>query len=369
MKSANKRYTAIAIHILIWVAIAVLPMLFKPSEVSFDLHQVQGIYLHLVITIFVFYISYSVIIPLFFYKKKIAITLILLLLISTLGSLGLNFARAKNAEHRMHTLSAERAKRTIKMHKEINPTNNRMPRKQMKKMHTNRPLFNNFFFFLLISGAALSIRATQKWMQEETDRKSLEADKASIELAWLKNQVSPHFFFNTLNNIHSLIESNPEFAQKSVHQLSKLMRYLLYESNGTVIPLSKEVAFIENYIGLMKLKLTDNVKVSFNYDVISKNISLPPLLFNPLIENAFKFGVSYQEESFIKIELKLIDNNIVLTVENSTNKREANQEHSGIGLANLKQRLGLLYKKGYTLKVEESADRYKVELKIPANES
>ena len=349
----RKQVTTVAIHMLIWVAIAFLPILFKPSEVTFNTSQLQGIYLHLALTILVFYISYSVIIPFFFYKKKIVITLVLLTAVSLVGSLGLGYSRPDIIQ-----------KRPMEMRNGPQP-----PRRHFKKMPRSRPIYDNTFFFLLISGAALSIRVTQKWMQEESDRKSLEAAKATIELAWLKNQVSPHFFFNTLNNIHSLIESNPSFAQKSVHMLSKLMRYLLYESNAPLIPLSKEVSFIESYMGLMKLKLTDKVKVHFNHPEIPAHISLPPLLFNPLIENAFKYGVSYQEDSFIKIALAISDHKISLLVENSIHKTKVQQEHSGIGLANLKQRLDLLYKKNYDLQVEESSAIYKVNLQIPIDES
>lgn len=357
MTSSKKKYTTIAIHILIWVAIALLPILFKPTDVTFNTNQLQGIYLHLVITILVFYISYSLIIPLFFYRKKIVITLLLLVVVSVAGSFSLGFGRMNIREHAI-------ARRPMEMREGTNT-----PRRQLKKMHRSRPIYDNIFFFLLISGAGLSIRATQKWMQEESDRKSLEADKTTIELAWLKNQVSPHFFFNTLNNIYSLIESNPEYAQNSLHMLSKIMRYLLYESNAALIPLSKEVDFIANYMGLMKQKLTDNVKVFFNYPDIPANIVLPPLLFNPLIENAFKFGVTYEDDSFVKIDLKVESKHIVLIIENSITQNNAQQEGSGIGLTNLKQRLDLLYKKDYSLDIEESSETYKVELKIPSNES
>ncbi len=244
----------------------------------------------------------------------------------------------------------------------------KMPPKHLKKMRSRSPLFDNFFFFLLVSGAALSIRATQKWMQEETDRKTLEADKAKIELAWLKNQVSPHFFFNTLNNIHSLIESKPNDAQKSVQLLSKLMRYLLYESNANQISLVKEVAFIESYIGLMKLKLTEAVKVSFSHPTIPDHINLPPLLFNPLIENAFKYGISYEQDSFISIDLAWEDEQLICSVENSINTSTLQKEHSGIGLENLKQRLNLLYKNKYSLEIDSTPEQFTAILKIPLND-
>lgn len=369
MSINKKQLISIAIHVLIWVAIAVLPILFKPSEVTFNSFQLQGIYVHLAITILVFYLCYSVIIPLLFYKKKIIPTLILIIAISAVASVSLSYTKDKVVHRRMLKSPENQPGPIMKMHNEMAKKSEKMPRRYARRMYPGGILFDNFFFFLLISGAALSIRATQKWMLEEQDRKSLEVEKATIELAWLKNQVSPHFFFNTLNNIHSLIESNPSFAQKSVHKLSKLMRYLLYESNATLITLSKEIAFIENYMGLMKLKLTDKVKVSFNYPAIPANISIPPLLFNPLIENAFKFGVSYQEESFIKIELEIEDKKITLMVENSISKNHPLQEQLGIGLANLRQRLDLLYTKNYDLQVEEDSDTYKVKLEIPIDES
>lgn len=351
----KKQLTTIAIHIFIWVAFALLPLLFKPKEITFNTSQIQGIYLNLGITIVLFYLGYLFIIPRFFYKKRIVITLLLLVLASAFGSLILGLTRNLKAEERVPPSKMEFRRGDG-------------PPKHLKKMRPRSPLFDNFFFFLLVSGAALSIRATQKWMQEETDRKTIEADKAHIELAWLKNQVSPHFFFNTLNNIHSLIESKPNDAQKSIQLLSKLMRYLLYESNATLIPLSKEVAFIESYIGLMKLKLTDNVKVNFSHPAISEKSTLPPLLFNPLIENAFKFGISYEQDSFINIDLANSEFEIVLTVENSIAQLTDQKEHSGIGLENLKQRLELLYKNNYTLDTNSDPKRFKAILKIPIHD-
>ncbi|MCB0494551.1 MAG: histidine kinase [Cyclobacteriaceae bacterium] len=359
MKLTKKQTTNTAIHILLWVAVFLFPFLFKPQDVTFQPHQLVGIYLNLVFTLIIFYLSYSVIIPLLFYRKKIILTVLLVVFASLLGSLLLSEARESVHDYYFQKGPAS----------EILNARGRRSITKRAFLHPQRPFFDTFFFYLLVSGAALSVRATQRWMQEEHDRKALEADKASLELAWLKNQVSPHFFFNTLNNIYSLIESNPEFAQKAVHMLSKLMRYLLYESNATSIAVSKEIVFIENYIGLMKLKLTENVHVSFNYPKITDESKLPPLLFNPLIENAFKYGISYEKESFIQISMDLKDDRILFSVENSIAGNTQQQEHSGIGLKNLEHRLGLLYGSDYSLHVNKTSDIFAVALNVPLYES
>lgn len=358
MSLAKKQTTNSIIHVLLWVAVFLFPFLFKPQDVTFSQHQLIGIYLNLLFTLAIFYLSYSLIIPRFFYRKKIALTILLIVLASFTGSFILG--KSKEEVHSYYFQKNNKA-----------PFNELRGRRMMARrsfFHPQRPFFDTFFFYLLVSGAALSIRATQRWISEEHERKAIEADKASLELAWLRNQVSPHFFFNTLNNIYSLIESNPEFAQQAVHMLSKLMRYLLYESNASSISLAKEIVFIENYIGLMKLKLTDKVYIKFDYPEVPESATITPLLFNPLIENAFKYGVSYEQESFIHISLGLNDNRILFSVENSIVKSDPQKEHSGIGLENLKHRLGLLYKSNYSLNVNETSNTFAVQLDVPLYE-
>ena len=135
-------------------------------------------------------------------------------------------------------------------------------------------------------------------MQKETEK-----EKLNSELAFLKNQISPHFFFNTLNNIYSLISINAEDSQKAVLKLSKLMRYLLYESEQGNTKLSNEIDFMNNYIDLMKLRMNDKVDLTVSFPKKYEDKNIPPLLFIPFIENAFKHGISYREKSFIDINM------------------------------------------------------------------
>lgn len=232
-----------------------------------------------------------------------------------------------------------------------------------KIFFTSRDLFP----LVLIIGLSVAIRMTQNWYNTESERRELEKIKTEAELKNLKNQLNPHFLFNTLNNIYSLIAFSPEKAQQSIHDLSKLLRYVLYD-NQQFVPISKEIVFIENYIALMKIRLSDAVQVDVN---ISKQINpdtkIAPLLFITLIENAFKHGVSYSEPSFIKIDLHEDGNKrIVCQIENSYfPKNDQDKSGSGIGLVNLQKRLALLYPEQYTFTAEKKGNIYQAILILP----
>ena len=165
---------------------------------------------------------------------------------------------------------------------------------------------NTLFISLLIAGFNTAIAVTNRWFTEEQARKEIEKEHMQSELAFLQNQVSPHFFMNTLNNIHSLIEADQKLAQNAVMKLSEMMRYLLYESGRGTTTLAREIEFLRSYVKLMQLSVDDSVKVSFELPDDFDNVSLPPLLFISFIENAFKHGVSYREPS--SLTFKMIQN-------------------------------------------------------------
>ena len=174
---------------------------------------------------------------------------------------------------------------------------------------------------------------------EEEKRKSAEA-----ELTWLKNQLNPHFLFNTLNNISSLTQIDPDKAQESIGQLSDLLRYALYDSNKDMVPLEGEIEFMDNYIGLMALRCNEMTTVEKDLSVQAGDARVAPLLFISLIENAFKHGVNARYPSFVRIAMKRDGKDLVFTCENSVFEK-TNTDHigSGIGLENLQRRLELLY--------------------------
>lgn len=227
-------------------------------------------------------------------------------------------------------------------------------------------LFNYAFNSLFLVFFSMGLRVLERHSQTEKLQKELEKEKLNSELAFLKNQISPHFFFNTLNNIYSLISINAEDSQKAVLTLSKLMRYLLYESEQGNTRLSNEINFMNNYIDLMKLRMSEKISLTISFPEKYDDINIPPLLFIPFIENAFKHGISYREKSFIDISILAVNDSINFRCANSLikSREEAESTHSGIGLENVSKRLNLLFPGKYELKINKSDTSFEVVLKI-----
>jgi two-component system LytT family sensor kinase len=225
----------------------------------------------------------------------------------------------------------------------------------------NRNHDHDWDFFIitvtaLVLGISTSITAIQKWQKDKQLHQEMEQDKISSELSFLKAQINPHFFFNTLNNIYALTLVNADTSRKAIHQLSKIMRYVLYDTQNSTTQLSQEIAFIKDYISLMQLRLTDVVKIDFNSPTVLKDTAIAPMIFLPFVENAFKHGVSATSPSYINIEIQLNDTVLELKVVNTIIKEQNNnlEEGSGIGLNNTRRRLDLLYPGKYTLLINEN---------------
>ncbi len=223
----------------------------------------------------------------------------------------------------------------------------------------------NTVIYLTVVGIAVAVRMTSEWYSNEAQRKEIEKNQAEAELANLKSQVNPHFLFNTLNNIYSLIQIDPAEAQKAVHDLSGMLRYVLYESQKDTVPLSKECEFLKEYVKLMGARLTSGVKLSVTLPDFPSNRQIAPLLFIPLVENAFKHGISDTAESFIRVGLKEDGDYVVCLVENSCfPKDDTDRSGSGIGITNLKRRLDLLYPGAYSFELGRVQSVYRCLLRI-----
>jgi two-component sensor histidine kinase len=221
---------------------------------------------------------------------------------------------------------------------------------------------------ILMLGMNLGIKLYFKQRNDQKHLEELERRNLEQQLEYLKYQINPHFFMNTLNNIHALVDIDPEKAKSTILELSKMMRFVLYEGNKTVVPLEREISFLQNYITLMKLRYTDKVRIQVDVAQPLPNKDVPPLIFITFVENAFKHGVSYRQESFIDIcieETKRQDaSQLVFTCKNSRIPKEEDK-HGGVGLANVRQRLDLIYGKGYQLDIQDETDMYTVKLAIP----
>lgn len=221
---------------------------------------------------------------------------------------------------------------------------------------------------MVIMAIALSIvlRLSEKWIKWDRKEKQMKAQLQENELKNLKNQLNPHFLFNTLNNIYALIPISQEKAQKSVHELSQLLRYTLYDNNEREVPLEKDLLFVKNYISLMRLRL--NSLVTLNVSINEKEgtgKTIAPLLFISLVENAFKHGVSGDKPSVINIDIHVENNTVKCHVENSYfPKKENDKSGSGIGINNLKRQLDILYANRYTFNINKDDERYITDLII-----
>jgi len=228
------------------------------------------------------------------------------------------------------------------------------------------PPFANFLIFsVLIVGFDTGLLSGLRWIRAENEKVKLEKENVATQLTLLRTQVSPHFFMNTLNNIHALVDSDTSRAKEAIIKLSKMMRYLLYETETEKTSLKKEVEFLESYINLMKLRFSEKVRITLNLPAIVPEASLPPFLFISFIENAFKHGISYKKESFITIDLIPGQDRLLFTVKNSKNENNQVREFSGIGIENARKRLDLLYGDKYHLDIIDNEDLFTVNLSVP----
>jgi LytS/YehU family sensor histidine kinase len=215
-------------------------------------------------------------------------------------------------------------------------------------------------------GANSAIKMMFKSIQDDQKIMALEQHSLRAEMDYLKYQINPHFFMNTLNNIHALIDIDSDAAKETVIELSKMMRYVLYDSENADISIQKDIRFIENYIGLMKIRYTDDVDIKFEVEEIPIGAKIPPLIFIVLVENAFKHGVSYDKPSFVHIRLSCNKGRVTCNVCNSRHDTEKANAQSGMGLENIRKRLDLLFGRNYELLIDDiDPDRYKVQLSIP----
>ena len=351
--SIKPRKITFLIHILIWIFIAIVIFVVSPLSWKVDLPIEywfkQG--LTLLFLILGFYLNMYVLVPKLLFKDKIwafiglgiLLTLLFLFLI-------IQFENLVNLPELMHNA--------------FRPDKPYLPKPRNFR-------YDLFTILLLLFGLGIStsIVVVEKWQIDAGIRRQMEQEKVSSELSYLKAQINPHFFFNTLNNIYSLTNIDVERAQKAILKLSRMMRYVLYETDKDTTYLSKELDFIRDYIELMRLRLSD--KVNLNLDIQEKTDDIPiaPMLLLPFIENCFKHGVSAKAES--KIEIFVSQKGKVLELKTVNVKFPANPKSkesmgSGIGLTNTKRRLDLIYGNKCKLIIDEDnpENEYRIQLKI-----
>jgi len=346
----------VLLHITGWIILFILPQILVIGDSFLDTRSMMIIFFNTTISAVIFYVNYLWLIPKLLNRRRglwyFSSAIVFMILMQFVSRAGFKELFPPTAEER-RDYKREMA--------------------EERKDHKSGPKFGRFAIYnfyitsILVNGFALGLRYGEKSRKREKEIKELEQAKLNSELAMLKNQVSPHFFFNTLNNIYSLIEINKTSAQAAVLSLSKMMRYMLYESEHGNTRLKSEIEFMKSYIDLMKLRLSSRVKLTVDFPDHFDDIDIPPLLFISFIENAFKHGVSYQGTSFINVSLRTEGNIITFVAENSMTKRQSEENpvvESGIGLENVRKRLTLLFGDNYDLRIEEKESVYSVSLKL-----
>ncbi|GEO04207.1 sensor histidine kinase [Adhaeribacter aerolatus] len=338
-------YLPALIHILVWTTLGVMLLVLQPLSWNIALPTQFWIMQGIIFCVFIclFYLNANVWVPHFLFKNKIWLFMFLALATSVGVFILLNTAsKWLNLSELMYQATHANRPDTMRSHR------------REGGFDMGRHFFTSGMI-LLILFISTSVATVQKWRMETKVRQDLEQEKISSELSFLKAQINPHFFFNTLNNIYSLTMFNVELAQKALHTLSRMMRYVLYDTQADRTLLSKELAFVQDYIDLMKLRLTDKVQVIFEQPASLADVPIAPMLLLPFIENAFKYGVSTEEPSRIYIGIKQQHKHLAIEVRNTlfTQKRVTLDESNGIGLINTRRRLDLLYPHNYSLNITE----------------
>lgn len=226
-----------------------------------------------------------------------------------------------------------------------------------------------FIIMTLLLGLNIGTKSYFKSLDDKNRLKQLEQESLNRQLEYLKYQINPHFFMNTLNNIHALVDIDTEQTKYTIEVLSKLMRYVLYEGNKTMAPLQKELDFIRHYVALMRIRFIDRVSISVQLPSSVPDVQVPSLLFTTYVENAFKHGISYQKKSFVEVSLNVDEaaRKIIFCCNNSLKPKteEKPGKSTNVGLRNSRKRLQLLYGDQFRLETTSDKEVYRLLLTLP----
>lgn len=337
-----KRIQYLLLHLVFWIIFMIMPHVTSRWYRFVDDEQVR-LFLNLLplFSVANFYIVYFGFIPWFLKSKKkysVLIVFALFIFLFTMGRTGgMRFlGEALDIDHKFF----------------------------MRKEY--RELFNTMVFCIY----PILIKITENWIIDQKLKAELINQKQSSELALLKFQLSPHFLFNTLNNIYSLVYQKSDNAPEAVMKLSEIMRYMLYDTSTDKVPLDKEITYLRSFNELQQLRIKNENFVQMEVEGTTSNIFITPMLLIPFVENAFKHGDKKVESPGIRIHIKVENKTVYFTSKNFLAKDSVRQKDDvgGIGLQNVKRRLDLLYPDKYTLLIEEEDNLYNVKLTLDLND-
>jgi len=325
-------------HMGIWCLVFLWPLL-SLEDVSQIQYAINRNWLSTCSLLIVFYINYFVFVNQYFFKSKkmlfYSLNLLLIILIFFL------------------------VKHILKLNS-FNPSMNGVRLREVRSITVAS--IQLILPMILGIGMCVGLKINKRWSKNELLLQRIKQTQLDAEIKYLRYQIQPHFLFNTLNNIYSLIDSSPKIAKTSIHSLSKMMRYLLHDSVTNKVPLAKEIDFLERYLDLMRLRVSSNLTLEKSFPILNQPVQIAPLLLISFIENAFKHGIDAVLPSHIKIDLRIEKNKIYYSVINSSFPQKEKMTDSGIGLENLRKRLELLYPDNFELIQETSNNLYTAKL-------
>ena len=367
-KEFNSKLIENIIYSIIWLLIFLMPIFFSGYEYQTNWRRVYHEWIRFIPFFIIFLINNSILVPKLLFEKRynyyLFATFFMVLIIAYLGSHSRMFIDFIEQSPPDDIMPRDDFRSPLEFGRP--DRGGPPPRRQVQPWHV--VFFNNVIISFLIVGFNAAIKLSFQWAKNEQEKKELEKEHLQSELNFLKHQISPHFFMNTLNNIHALIDIEKEDAKDAIIRLSKMMRHLLYDAEKEKSNLKKEIEFIKSYLDLMRLRFSSKVKIKTSFPENTDAFEIPPLLFTSLLENAFKHGISYQTDSFIDVTIELKNRLLQFSIANSKHQKSlVDIEKGGIGLSNLKKRLNLLYGKSYELTISDGMNEFFVTLIVPLN--
>lgn len=357
MSYKKKSALFISLHIVAWLIFFFAPFITYPLGFEFEIPRLfmQSVFMILMLSLF--YSNYFILIPKFLEKRKIIVYFLILSAIIIVLS------------YIVDRIFIDFIKPTITDFKDAGPPplidhehghgHGPKPLERMPKGN----IFTGVTFFSVAAILSLGVKMTSEWFHAENVKQELENDKLKAELSALKAQVNPHFFFNVMNNIASLARKKSDDTEHYIIKLSELMRYNLNDLTQEKVPLISEIDFIKTYIEIQYLRVPVCNKVEFSTPHSMIGIFIAPMLLFPFVENAFKYGVNYEADNTIRIQVKLENKSLVFTSENAITQNSS-AISTGVGIENTRKRLELIYGKKYQLDISEENRIFSVRLTI-----
>ena len=356
----SSKYLILFLHLFGWALILTFPFLVNANNPHAP--RTNLLLIAPISAIILFYLNYFIFVPKFLFRKKHLFFILLLiggfLFIYLLNSFFFN-------------LNIEKFEFTNQGIDHFNHNGPPWEKRGMPPGRDLRPLFSSLSIGLIVIGISTSLRFYEKIKRNDRLQIDIMNQHLNTELAFLKNQINPHFLFNSLNSIYALAYRKSDHTTEAILKLSEILRYILYDAKDDLVPLELEIKHINNYIELQKLRITQNTTVNLTINGNLHDLKIEPMLLIPFIENSFKYGINNVSKSSIDLDIKVEDHFLLFRIKNAIIRNydiPADKHEKGLGIENTVRRLDLLYPEQYKLDIKNKNNFFIVELQLNLKE-